>query len=217
LLHPQRALYLPPGIDRCCTSFPPAFHPCFFFPLRTIRFESVFVPYRATVYPRTFPSPCFFVSTEDDRVEKKGRVSPRNQITPASTNSGASPAKPASGKFLFGVGLATAAGAVGVGDVGGAVVFEEPEAAGLALIEAMGESNISVCGHQRYSIGHLVLKSNKHSQEKDPVSREQCRRSFLRSASVTYVLLPRNKHTRSPRSGWGKPKCNLGGCRWVSG
>lgn len=91
----------------------------------------------------------FFVSTEDDRVEKKGRVSPRNQITPASTNSGASPAKPASGKFLFGVGLATAAAAVGVGDVGGAVAFEEPEAAGLALIEAMGEPNISVCGHQR--------------------------------------------------------------------
>ncbi len=141
----------------------------------TLAFSSLFALFvssqssfrtRATVYPRTFPSPCFFVSTEDDRVEKKGRVSPRNQITPASTNSGASPAKPASGKFLFGVGLATAAGAVGVGDVGGAVAFEEPEAAELGLIEAMGESNISVCGHQRYSIGHLVLKSNKHSQEK---------------------------------------------------
>lgn len=112
-------------------------------------FESVFVPYPCYCIPEDILSPCFFVSTEDDRVEKKGRVSPRNQITPASTNSGASPAKPASGKFLFGVGLATAAGAVGVGDVGGAVAFEEPEAAGLVLIEAMGEPNISVCGHQR--------------------------------------------------------------------
>jgi hypothetical protein len=102
-----------------------------------------------------------------NRVEKKGRVSPRNQINPASTNSGASPAKPASGKFLFGVGLATAAGAAGVGDAGEAVAFEEPEAAGLVLIEAMGESNISVVAIND-SIGHLVLMSTSTPKRRTP-------------------------------------------------
>lgn len=106
--------------------------------------------------------------TEDERVKKKARVSPSTHISQASANSGASAAKPASGKYLFVVELTTATGAVGVGDVDETVEFEGPEAAGLMLFEAMGDSNISISAIDE-RLGYLVLNSTSNLRIKIPL------------------------------------------------
>lgn len=77
--------------------------------------------------------------------------------------------------------------AVGIGDVGEAVEFEEPEAAGSMLIVAMGDSSVSILAIDE-RLGHLVLKSTSTLQ----------RRTLLPTSNADYAPALRSGNLRVP-------------------